>query len=284
MSTQLSYYELLDLPTTASPDEIRSSFYAKCRRLHPDKNTQSSFSDEQWSEWSAIQVAYKTLSNKTRRLIYDIRLENRPFTDEECEAVIAMEKDQAIQDIKNMKFEYETSLEREKSKNGIVIISALYGDLAGTRDKENDNGQIAGTGGVVDVQIPLQCSVDNHKLIISSGTVKADIPGFYNPIRINQKSAKKCYLYVLYEFKGIRHEVTVSDNEAVWLPLKAHALSRATEPKGPSISPAEKPRTSLNLSGIAYGTARLTVVGLLTFWFVKKLVNGREIGLKNLDS
>ena len=152
MSTQLSYYELLDLPTTASPDEIRSPFYGKCRRIHPDKNTQSCFSDEQWSEWSADQAACKKHFQTKRGDL----------------SVIAMEKDQAIQDIKNMKFEYETSLEREKSKNCIVIVSALYGDLAGTRDKENDNGQIAGTGGVVG-------SVDNHKLIISSGTVKADI-------------------------------------------------------------------------------------------------------------
>jgi hypothetical protein len=140
---------------------------------------------------------------------------------------LELQKAQAGRDIENMKFEFKRSLELETSKQGIIIFKALFGDL---RKCENIPSDFIGP--YIDVTIPLQCAVDSHRLILPGGIGKVDMPGFYNPIPLNEIHLKPCVLYVFYEFKGKRHEVTVAENDALWLPLKNHALADAT-PKGP---------------------------------------------------
>lgn len=60
-----TYYELLEVPSTASPQTIRHAYLRLTRVLHPDLTGQPS------DEFSSITRAYQTLSDPHQRVIYD---------------------------------------------------------------------------------------------------------------------------------------------------------------------------------------------------------------------
>ena len=98
-------------------------------------------------------------------------------------------------------------------------------------------------------------------MILASGVGKSDLPGFYNPTVFHQSSSSEipaspsamkgsvpCSLYVLYKFKGATHEVNVSETDALWLPLKAHAVTADKPVCGPTPPvPVELPAASANV-------------------------------------
>jgi hypothetical protein len=231
-----NYYHLLGVEPEATQEEIRLAFYDICKRFHPDKK-KGDFGADQLEHWSAMQTAWKCLSNETRRIIYDIRIEGREVSVEDCARLLKLQKAQATRDIENMKIEHGKVVERERRKHGIVIVKALYGDLRREAGSENIdfNGEHL-VGPFVDVAIPLQCAVDSHKLILPGGVAKADLPGFYNPIPLIEAAERPCALYLQYDFKGFRHEVTVSENDALWIPLKGHAIAPGAKIQGPNVN------------------------------------------------
>ena len=234
-----NYYHLLGVEPEATQEEIRQAFYDICRRFHPDKK-KGDFGADQLEHWSAMQTAWKCLSNETRRIIYDIRREGREVSAEDCQRLLKLQKEQATRDIENMKLEHQRISEREKRKNGITIVKAFYGDLRLKQGGHFETMEDSLVGPFIDVSVPLQCAVDSHKLILPGGVAKADLPGFYNPIPLTEEADRPCALYVQYDFKGFRHEVSVSDNDALWLPLKGHAVAPGTKPKGPNVIFAPK--------------------------------------------
>ena len=293
-----NYYQLLGVTETATFEDIRQAYHDVCRRFHPDKQAAGGkLTSDQLEFWSALQTAWKCLSNEARRMIYDIRREGKPLSPEDRARIQKLQRDQASRDIANMQIQNQQSVDREKQKNGIIVLKALFGDLRPSTEvlsidvpKENvaqdvfldasdespsakqaecDSKRLEKEFGVVgpliDVTVPIQCSVDNHRVILASGIGKSDLPGFYNPTIFQSSSvddiiphlpgspssmrgAVPCTLYVLYKFKGATHEVNVSETEALWLPLRAHAVTEdhpITGPAPPAI-PAE-PISSSNV-------------------------------------
>ncbi|MBN1534837.1 MAG: J domain-containing protein [Spirochaetes bacterium] len=66
-------YDILDVPESASPDEIKSSFRHLAKTWHPDMNNNS---DESKSVFQLISNAYHVLIDDDRRREYDIFLRN----------------------------------------------------------------------------------------------------------------------------------------------------------------------------------------------------------------
>ena len=280
-----NYYHLLGVEPDANQEEIRQAFYDICRRFHPDKK-KGDFGADQLEHWSAMQTAWKCLSNETRRIIYDIRREGREVSIEDCERLLNLQKEQATRDIDNMKLEYQRIYERERRKNGILIQCALYGDLRirpGAKPSDSIHDSLVGP--FVDVSMPLQCAVDSHKLILPGGVAKADLPGFYNPIPLIEEAEKPCALYVEYDFKGIRHEVTVTDTDALWLPLKGHAIKQGMKPKGPNVILArendiennrrvsnewQEKKEESNTAVLVIGGASCAIAAAIALWYARK--------------
>ncbi|KAF4759191.1 hypothetical protein FOZ63_003570 [Perkinsus olseni] len=144
--------------------------------------------------WTAIQAAWKCLSNDTKRIIYDIRREGRMVTEDDSNRLLLLLKAQAKRDIDNMQHEYHRILKREKKRNGVIIIKAIFGNLTPKdgnqhhhhqQDDDDDDDDVGVEGPYIDVTLPLQCTVDTHKVILAAGLAKSDIPGFYNPIPLH---------------------------------------------------------------------------------------------------
>ncbi|XP_020858411.1 dnaJ homolog subfamily B member 2 isoform X2 [Phascolarctos cinereus] len=64
-----SYYEILDVPPSASPDDIKKAYRKKALQWHPDKNPDNKeFAEQKFKE---IAEAYEVLSDKQKRDLYD---------------------------------------------------------------------------------------------------------------------------------------------------------------------------------------------------------------------
>ncbi|EDL75410.1 rCG23817, isoform CRA_a [Rattus norvegicus] len=64
-----SYYEILDVPRSASPDDIKKAYRKKALQWHPDKNPDNKeFAEKKFKE---VAEAYEVLSDKHKREIYD---------------------------------------------------------------------------------------------------------------------------------------------------------------------------------------------------------------------
>ena len=61
------YYSILDIPPTASAEEIKKAFRKLAHKYHPDKKDQHG---DAGSGYPAIREAYETLSNPAKREIY----------------------------------------------------------------------------------------------------------------------------------------------------------------------------------------------------------------------
>lgn len=62
-------YEILGVPETATQEEIKRSYHTLARQYHPDKNPD----DPQAAEkCKAINNAYRTLGDETKRHLYDL--------------------------------------------------------------------------------------------------------------------------------------------------------------------------------------------------------------------
>ncbi len=84
MESQPSYYELLNLTSDASPEEIRRAYHEAARQLHPDVSTKPGSTEL----FIKVQKAYEVLSDPKARAKYD---KNLPKPDEIEERVSANE-------------------------------------------------------------------------------------------------------------------------------------------------------------------------------------------------
>ncbi|KAI8902351.1 hypothetical protein BC833DRAFT_573954 [Globomyces pollinis-pini] len=132
-------------------------------------------------------------------------------------------------------------LEAEESREGLVIISALYGKLppsslesvrvltpqgihelaqsikAQFKFLKTSSLPVSHQQDYIDVTIPVQALVTNGQLHIPGGFAKSNLIGFYDPC-----FGEKKQLRVTYQFQGRMHQVTVNDRAALAAPLRAH--------------------------------------------------------------
>eukprot|EP00072_Mus_musculus_P073911 XP_017175674.1 PREDICTED: dnaJ homolog subfamily C member 11 isoform X2 [Mus musculus] len=95
---------------------------------------------------------------------------------------------------------------------GLIIVNAWYGKFVNDKSRKNEKVK------VIDVTVPLQCLVKDSKLILTEAS-KAGLPGFYDPCVGEEKS-----LRVLYQFRGVLHQVMVPDSEALRIPKQSHRI------------------------------------------------------------
>lgn len=65
-----------------------------------------------------------------------------------------------------MKAAYERSRREEENRNGLIIVTAVYGKNADIVSKDASNATPEQLSEVIDVTIPLQCLVKNSQLIL----------------------------------------------------------------------------------------------------------------------
>lgn len=72
----LTYFDILQVPLTASADEIRTAYRTLAKRYHPDVNNHPAAH----LQFQQLQEAYATLSDPYRKARYIQRLRNHPLS------------------------------------------------------------------------------------------------------------------------------------------------------------------------------------------------------------
>ena len=150
--------------------------------------------------------------------------------------ILNQRQGEAAEAIDFMRLSVTKKIDHELSKNGLIIVEALYGILPPSNMKripsrlekklsENDNlysNFIAtdNTARFIDVTIPIQNQVSNSQLFISGGFSKSNMIGFYDPCLGEKKR-----LRVKYRFQEKIHWVEIGDRETLALPLREHQIS-----------------------------------------------------------
>ncbi|KAI9206573.1 uncharacterized protein BJ171DRAFT_14942 [Polychytrium aggregatum] len=168
--------------------------------------------------------------------------------------ILADRQKEALEATRLMKDLAQRKLEQEQARDGLIIVHALYGDLAAKESIDSGRGfSVQGIRSLFsksssvefmsipsrddahppldqdadrspkpycDVTIVLQSMVNNSQLHISGGHAKSSILGFYDPCLGTPKK-----LRVIYQFQGRLHQAEVDDFGAFAAPLRAHLVS-----------------------------------------------------------
>ena len=62
------YYSVLEIPKTATQDEIKKAFRKQAMKYHPDRNPGNKEAEEKFKE---VAAAYEVLSDEKKRQMYD---------------------------------------------------------------------------------------------------------------------------------------------------------------------------------------------------------------------
>uniref|UniRef100_A0A674PA05 DnaJ homolog subfamily C member 11 n=1 Tax=Takifugu rubripes TaxID=31033 RepID=A0A674PA05_TAKRU len=95
---------------------------------------------------------------------------------------------------------------------GLIILNAWYGKFVSETSHKQEKAK------VIDVTVPLQCLVKDSKLILTESS-KAGLPGFYDPCVGEEKSLK-----LLYQFRGVMHQVISADTDPLRIPKQSHRI------------------------------------------------------------
>lgn len=151
------------------------------------------------------------------------RLIIKPYLRAQKEKELEKQRESTASDVLQKKQEAEAAvrlmqesvrriIEAEESRMGLIIVNAWYGKFVNDKSRKNERVK------VIDVTVPLQCLVKESKLILTEAS-KAGLPGFYDPCVGEEKS-----LRVLYQFRGVLHQVLVPDSEALRIPKQSHRI------------------------------------------------------------
>ncbi|EAW71570.1 DnaJ heat shock protein family (Hsp40) member C11 [Homo sapiens] len=151
------------------------------------------------------------------------RLIIKPYLRAQKEKELEKQRESAATDVLQKKQEAESAvrlmqesvrriIEAEESRMGLIIVNAWYGKFVNDKSRKSEKVK------VIDVTVPLQCLVKDSKLILTEAS-KAGLPGFYDPCVGEEKNLK-----VLYQFRGVLHQVMVLDSEALRIPKQSHRI------------------------------------------------------------
>uniref|UniRef100_A0A3Q3KNL5 J domain-containing protein n=2 Tax=Monopterus albus TaxID=43700 RepID=A0A3Q3KNL5_MONAL len=146
-----------------------------------------------------------------------------PYTQAQKEQELELQRKSSATDIAKKKQEAESAvllmqesvrriIEAEESKMGLIILNAWYGKFVSDTSQKQEKAK------VIDVTVPLQCLVKDSKLILTEAS-KAGLPGFYDPCVGEEKSLK-----LLYQFRGVMHQVISAENEPLRIPKQSHRI------------------------------------------------------------
>lgn len=68
MMPRPDYYELLEVPATATPAELKQAYYRQAKKYHPDLNAGNSSAEERFK---LVAEAYRILGDDRERRLYD---------------------------------------------------------------------------------------------------------------------------------------------------------------------------------------------------------------------
>uniref|UniRef100_A0A2K5Q3X1 DnaJ homolog subfamily C member 11 n=1 Tax=Cebus imitator TaxID=2715852 RepID=A0A2K5Q3X1_CEBIM len=125
---------------------------------------------------------------------------------------VLQKKQEAESAVRLMQESVRRIIEAEESRMGLIIVNAWYGKFVNDKSRKSEKVK------VIDVTVPLQCLVKDSKLILTEAS-KAGLPGFYDPCVGEEKNLK-----VLYQFRGVLHQVMVLDSEALRIPKQSHRI------------------------------------------------------------
>lgn len=146
-----------------------------------------------------------------------------PYTQAQKEQELELQRINSATDIAKKKQEAESAvllmqesvkriIDAEESKMGLIILNAWYGKFVSEISQKQEKTKL------VDVTVPLQCLVKDSKLILTEAS-KAGLPGFYDPCVGEDKSLK-----LLYQFRGVMHQVICTDTEPLRIPKQSHRI------------------------------------------------------------
>ncbi|KAL4658568.1 hypothetical protein GN956_G3177 [Arapaima gigas] len=152
------------------------------------------------------------------------RLIIQPYTQTQKEQDLKKQRENVALEIARKKHEAESAvllmqesvrriIEAEESKMGLIILNAWYGKFVTNNSRRQEKAK------VIDVTVPLQCLVKDSKLILTEAS-KVGLPGFYDPCVGEEKSLK-----LLYQFRGVIHQVLSGDTEPLRIPKQSHRIS-----------------------------------------------------------
>ncbi|XP_073324793.1 dnaJ homolog subfamily C member 11-like [Pagrus major] len=146
-----------------------------------------------------------------------------PYTQAQKEQELELQRKSSSADIAKKKQEAESAvllmqesvrriIEAEEAKMGLIILNAWYGKFVSDTSQKQEKAK------VIDVTVPLQCLVKDSKLILTESS-KAGLPGFYDPCVGEEKSLK-----LLYQFRGVMHQVISADTDPLRIPKQSHRI------------------------------------------------------------
>ncbi|KAJ2616564.1 hypothetical protein H4S08_000721 [Coemansia sp. RSA 1365] len=180
---------------------------------------------------AALGLHYAVLRPRRQRFIQQQMSDLK----EEQRSLLFQQKRRAEEAVRLMAASVDRSREDARAAGGLVIETALYGDLPfgiAAQDSnplhamlEHSNASRSALGSTdefraCDVALPLQALVTNDQLVIAGGASKRSLPGFYDPAFGSPKS-----LFVRYRFRDRLHEALVKDDEPLAIPLRSHSLA-----------------------------------------------------------
>jgi DnaJ-class molecular chaperone len=75
-----NFYSILGVGESATKEQIKKAYRDQAKQWHPDKNPNNKSAEE---KFKAIQNAYETLSDSSRRLAYDKLLQDERLRQEQ---------------------------------------------------------------------------------------------------------------------------------------------------------------------------------------------------------
>ncbi|KAJ2079662.1 hypothetical protein H4R24_003632 [Coemansia sp. RSA 988] len=180
---------------------------------------------------AALGLHYAVLRPRRQRFIEQQMADLK----EEQRSLLFQQKRRAEEAVRLMADSVDRSREAARGAGGLVIETALYGDLPFGIAAQDSNPvhamlehasasrsalDVADESRACDVALPLQALITNDQLVIAGGASKRSLPGFYDPVFGLPKS-----LFVRYRFRDRLHETLVKDNEPLAIPLRSDCLA-----------------------------------------------------------
>ncbi|MES1916887.1 MAG: hypothetical protein MHM6MM_008664, partial [Cercozoa sp. M6MM] len=232
--TELNYYEVLCVSTSASQSEIKRAYRKCARKYHPDRQVSKTEEErrEAQAQWTRISEAYDTLSDLLRKTFYDIDLGLVEESGFENERLYHEQLQQATLAVENMQERYRRVVNKETERDGIIVVEAQYGVLHSLPEHEMTKQQLHKLDEVrdqlsLDVKHAVQCLVDPDGYVhYPARHSKSLIEGFCDPgllliaRNIMEEGSFRRHLDIRYIFRNTMHRVRVEDSEELRMPLQ----------------------------------------------------------------